>query len=98
MKGIIPELHDKTLKRVDNKWYASDGVLISHIPEEIVSDELYFEGATRSIKVNHYERSATARAKCIEHHGYLCSVCGFDFAMTYGGIGEKYIHVHHVVP
>ena len=32
------------------------------------------------------------------HYGYKCSVCDFDFEAVYGAIGEKYIHVHHVVP
>lgn len=48
--------------------------------------------------VNRYERSADARARCLAHHGYKCSVCSFDFAAIYGAIGKGYIHVHHVVP
>ncbi|MFD8303176.1 HNH endonuclease [Streptomyces sp. NPDC059690] len=27
-----------------------------------------------------------------------CEVCDFDFARTYGGLGEGYIEVHHVTP
>ncbi|MEW2393730.1 HNH endonuclease [Streptomyces venezuelae] len=27
-----------------------------------------------------------------------CEVCGFDFARTYGALGEGYIEVHHVTP
>ncbi|MFI5819117.1 HNH endonuclease [Streptomyces rishiriensis] len=27
-----------------------------------------------------------------------CEVCGFDFARTYGDLGEGYIEVHHVTP
>ncbi|MFE0960103.1 HNH endonuclease [Streptomyces fungicidicus] len=27
-----------------------------------------------------------------------CEACGFDFALTYGALGEGYIEVHHVTP
>ncbi|MEV6593677.1 HNH endonuclease [Streptomyces acidicola] len=27
-----------------------------------------------------------------------CEVCAFDFALTYGDLGEDYIEVHHVTP
>jgi 5-methylcytosine-specific restriction protein A len=27
-----------------------------------------------------------------------CEVCAFDFARTYGDLGDGYVHVHHVVP
>ncbi|MFF9522688.1 HNH endonuclease [Streptomyces achromogenes] len=27
-----------------------------------------------------------------------CEVCGFDFARTYGELGDGYIEVHHVTP
>jgi 5-methylcytosine-specific restriction protein A len=30
--------------------------------------------------------------------GYTCLVCGFDFAATYGPIGEHYIECHHMNP
>ena len=25
-------------------------------------------------------------------------ICGFDFASTYGVLGERFIEVHHIVP
>lgn len=66
--------------------------------EEVSTPELYFEGATRTISVNAYERDPRARKACIEHYGETCFVCGFDFAATYGDLGKGSIHVHHVVP
>lgn len=34
-----------------------------------------------------------------EHNGRLfCEICGFDFFLTYGNIGEDYIEVHHKKP
>jgi predicted HNH restriction endonuclease len=74
---------------------------LSHIgaeinPEEIEDHTRYFEGATKTVSVNVYERSAAARKACILHYGCLCSVCGFDFEKTYGEIGSGFIHVHHM--
>ena len=48
--------------------------------------------------MNAYERNAKARDACIAHHGYACSVCGFNFEQRYGAAGRNIIHVHHLVP
>ncbi|MCO0600951.1 DUF3427 domain-containing protein [Peribacillus butanolivorans] len=68
------------------------------IPEEIVSEDSLFEGGTKTIKVNIYERSPMARKRCIDHYGLNCSVCSFNFYDKYGEIGKDFIHVHHLVP
>ena len=60
--------------------------------------ETFYEGAAKQIKVNKYERSKTARDKCIDHYGCHCSVCDMDFEKTYGETGKDYIHVHHITP
>lgn len=57
---------------------------------------LYTEGHLKSIKVNVFERSRLARAKCIEFHGNSCSICGFNFSDIFGEIGDGFIHVHHL--
>jgi len=98
IKDFTPILSPKILKKVGPDWYASDGVITIQLPEEVVNPEQYMEGASRTISVNSYERNAEARLKCIEHYGYKCSVCSFDFEEAYGSIGEHYIHVHHLVP
>ncbi len=66
------------------------------LPEEV--PPTLWEGARRSISVNAYERNPDARAKCIEHHGAKCTICGFDFAATFGEEFLGFIHVHHIVP
>jgi len=65
-------------------------------PDDVL--EIFYEGAIKQIKVNKYERSITARNKCIDHYGCKCSVCNMDFKHVYGEIGKDYIHVHHIVP
>ncbi len=65
---------------------------------EDLSGRTYIEGACRQITVNAYERNIPARQECIEHHGYRCKICGFNFKTIYGEKGEEYIHVHHIIP
>ena len=98
IKKIIPELKPKTLQRVGKNWYASDGEIAIQLPEEIDTPEKYTEGTSKKISVNTYERNTEARTKCIAHYGYKCAVCSFDFEKAYGSIGEKFIHVHHLIP
>lgn len=98
IEDFVPELSSKSLIRIGNCWYASDGELGATLPEEVESDEGFVEGSAKSVRVNAYERSPAARAKCLAHHGYACVVCSFDFEATYGALGKNYIHVHHVVP
>lgn len=66
------------------------------ISEEVDNPEKYKEGTTKKIAVNIYERNPIARRKCIEHYGFNCVVCNFNFASTYGGLGKDFIHVHHL--
>lgn len=55
------------------------------------------EGSKSQVTVNRYERSAVARRHCIKYHGTKCSICGFDFMVVYGTIGDGFIHVHHLI-
>lgn len=64
--------------------------------EEIDSGQKFFEGATKQVSINVYERDPQARIVCIQHYGIQCSVCGFDFEKVYGELGEGFIHVHHL--
>ena len=68
------------------------------LADEITTPARFFEGATRQISVNTYERNPYARQQCIERYGCRCSVCGFDFEAVYGGLGRGFIHVHHLKP
>lgn len=66
-------------------------------PEEILPDIDIHEGAIDVVKLNRYERSHIARELCIKHYGAKCAACDFEFKKFYG-LGEKYIHVHHLIP
>lgn len=95
---FTPILTSKKLIRIASSWYASDEEFGQLLPEETPQDENLVEGASSTVWVNSYERNPIAREKCLEHHGYACKVCSFDFEATYGPVGKGYIHVHHVIP
>ena len=65
-------------------------------PDEVDQAETYLEGAVHRVSVNAHERDPAARAKCLAHYGTACSVCGFEFGKAYDGIGQGFIHVHHL--
>ncbi|GEM_PF-2140310 len=67
-------------------------------PDEVALPSHFFEGATRQVSINRFERNPYARRKCIDHYGCRCSVCGFDFEESYGDLGRGFIHVHHLKP
>lgn len=70
----------------------------TYLPEEVTDAANYYEGATRRISINTYERDPEARKACIAHYGTTCSICKFNFANKYGQVGEGFIHVHHLKP
>lgn len=67
-------------------------------PDELELGRQYTDGAKRTVRVNGYERDPRARRACLDHHGLLCLVCGFDFEGVYGTLGRGFIHVHHLKP
>lgn len=77
------------------------GLALALLPLEEVDEsaiEGESEGATLLKLVKQYERSRINRAACIEIHGTACRICGFDFGVQFGDLGEGFIHVHHIVP
>ena len=71
--------------------------LVSCKTTKIAEEIIYREGQRYSIPSTVIERNPDARAKCLAHYGYQCTVCGFDFKAVYGDIGDNFIHVHHRV-
>lgn len=64
--------------------------------DEESEDGTVTEGARLRVMVNRYERSRTARDRCIRRWGLNCAVCDFNFQEHYGSLGEGFIHVHHL--
>lgn len=95
---FTPELSDRRLIKLGNAWYAVGDSFASQLPEELDEPERFREGTKRTISVNAFERNTEARKACIQHHGLDCAACGFNFENSYGPLGHKFIHVHHIVP
>lgn len=66
------------------------------IPTDNGAQKTYTEGTPNRVSVTKYERNPFARKTCLEHYGYTCVVCDFNFEKTYGPIGKDFIHVHHL--
>jgi 5-methylcytosine-specific restriction protein A len=96
--NFIPKLTKMFLLKEDSKWYALDYPIDYKLAQEIDQNEMFVEGALSSITVNSFERDPVARSKCLEFHGYKCTVCDFDFEKFYGYLGKNYIQVHHITP
>lgn len=92
---LLPSLEEISF---DDEWSEFSPLDEERFPEEIVDAQTYYEGATKHITVNVYERSAKARKTCIAHYGVSCFVCGFNFKSVYGDAGDGFIHVHHLKP
>lgn len=72
-------------------------------PDSVDEDEAFPEGKVLSRLHRARERSSALRekAKALALRsgiGLVCAACGFDFAKTYGSVGEGFIECHHTVP
>lgn len=66
-------------------------------PEEVNPQAIYLEGMPVQVVSNKYKRNRKAHKICLQHWGYSCAVCNFNFEQVYGEIGKNFIHVHHEV-
>ena len=90
--SVVPKLSSLGFKVVALEVTDSTSALAEEVPESM------WEGGKRTVSVNAYERSAEARAACIEAHGSRCAICDFEFGEHYGPECQGFIHVHHRVP
>jgi 5-methylcytosine-specific restriction endonuclease McrA len=56
------------------------------------------DGEVRDIHSDVYERNPKNRVACLNHFGYKCQICGFDFSTFYGPEFAGKIEVHHIDP
>jgi 5-methylcytosine-specific restriction protein A len=89
---VVPTPNDGALEQL---WEQFAAMIPYRAPGELPPDS-YEEGSVVRVEVNRYERDRATRAACITHYGTACTVCGFDFEVTYGELGRDFIHVHHL--
>jgi 5-methylcytosine-specific restriction protein A len=91
----IPYKISQALERL---WASRTGTSEIQYPEQILTDSILIEGATKRVQVNVFERDSKARQQCIDYYGLNCVVCNFHFVLAYGQLAKGYIHVHHLTP
>jgi len=96
VRGISEDDYERIVYAAVSSNAVSIAPQFSPLPTEESFPAKFVEGATRLVSVNAYERNLKARKACLNHYGFDCSVCGFNFAEEYGDIGEGFIHVHHL--
>lgn len=91
---LNPGTFSKIISLLDNL----DSTVYETYPEEMNAENepVLTEGKKHLLTTYRYERNPLARQLCLNHYGYNCSVCNFNFYDTYGNIGENFIHVHHL--
>jgi len=82
---------------------AAESGLLPALPEPGEDDLEVSEGRllTRLHRVRERDRRLVERKKKVAMAGQgalPCEVCGFDFAATYGTLGDQFIEAHHIVP
>ena len=98
-EDVAEVLEERWLNFLEKRRGDDSDVDFAHVsPDEVVDPREYWEGALQWISVNRYERDPEARRKCLEHHGFDCYVCEFNFERVYGLGGRSLIHVHHLKP
>lgn len=81
----------KIVWTIDNDYHESSSLFRD-------SQKLFYEGNPTLGLYTKYERDPVARRLCIDHYGWDCLACQFNFWKRYGDLGLDYIHVHHVIP
>jgi predicted HNH restriction endonuclease len=44
------------------------------------------------------ERKSHAATLCKHRDNFICQVCGFDYSIAYGSLGNDFAEAHHIVP
>jgi 5-methylcytosine-specific restriction protein A len=90
----------EVVDELEEKWFEflrTQDIRYNPFSESNATKQIYVEGAATQVTQTRYERNIYARKICLNHYGYSCSVCGFNFEKFYGRIGYKFIHVHHLI-
>ena len=91
----VPENSQELLRKV---WSKHSSLSKSEYSDDEILEEFY-EGESRQVYINRYERDPMARKACLNHYGLKCFACEIDLSRVYGKeLGARAIHVHHVTP
>lgn len=95
-EAIIPLFPRRTVKNKTTKMYRMKNNKINFYDENVSEGKV----TTKTVVIR--ERSRKLRESAIEYFKVddkiKCSICGFEFAVTYGDYGKGYIEIHHKKP
>lgn len=91
-----PILQRKLLVELGRGWYAVETPLFPENSFEPLIGPVFEEGEQYILLSKRVERSAAARKRCLDVHGYRCKVCRKSMSDRYGAKGEGVIEVHHL--
>jgi len=92
--GIVDALESNWFNFIRENKYIRN----SFVSNDVITDitESFHEGKSKEIIQTRYERNPQARKTCLNHHGYSCQICNFNFETYFGEVGKGFIHVHHI--
>lgn len=96
--SIKPEVVDA----LESNWFnfirENKYIRNSFISNDVITDITgsFLEGKSKEILQTRYERNPQARKTCLNHHGYSCQICDFNFETYFGEVGKGFIHIHHI--
>ena len=91
--GSGVQLDDKSASKLEALLGTRSGAKPAVFPDEV---DVFYEGPSKTVRVNRHERNPQARAACLAHFGAKCIVCGFEGEKKFGIAGQGLIHVHHL--
>lgn len=68
----------------------------SKLSLDISQENIHYEGTAKSVQLTRYERNTKVRNECLNHYGFKCFICNFNFEKRYGSVAKNIIHVHHL--
>ncbi len=92
-------IHVECAEELEAVWFdflTTQNIRVNPFTTSSDTPQTFSEGTATQITQSRYERNPYARIACIEHYGYSCSVCDFNFVSRYGKLGNNFIHVHHL--
>lgn len=95
-------IKDEIVENLEASWFnfITENRYIgnSFLSNDVIAKETYYEGKSKEVTQTSYERNPRARKLCLDHYGYSCQICDFNFEEAFGEIGKGFIHVHHITP
>lgn len=103
-KGSYPYIDLKIDDKYEMEEFKSRELENSYkIETEIETENIFIEGKSKlvihEIKERNLKLIQSAKVLFKKKYGKIyCEVCGFDFNLTYGELGDDYIEGHHKIP